>query len=370
MKRRAYLLFLGSLICASLTGCGVKQTNDTLVAEAGKELDIKASSFLDIDDVKGLEVAIDDSSVDYGKVGNYVVKASYKGVEYEVVVEVRDTKAPKVTLASKVVEVDDLTKLDVEGLVESVNEASGYETKVLGYEMIVPEGELSEKRIGGLETEFATRELLTEGLVSEMGTDVGAYRVVLSTKDEYENETLSCAYVVYRGVEEEEVTEEVVEETTETEVENTKTETKNDTVVTENTETETKKEEKVEEVVEDIVEEEPAPEPSPSAPPVDESEDVVSSGEELDSTQQALVNAGYYNVIVNEDGDYCVLVKDSSEGNLGKDLIREYLAEIGCEPVPGASSGSNVGSYGMMVIIYEIQPLGTEDEPDWGNIIS
>lgn len=186
------------LFCIQLFA-GVKQTNDTVVHEAGKKLQLDVTDYFDVNEETAASITLDTSMVDVNTVGSYEVTASYKMHKYTITVEVKDTQAPSISFLNRYGFTNDITKMDVSEMVEGVYDASEYTLKLVRFEK---SGSLS------VMTEKALKELTdaiplpcNQDTLKNLGTDVvpteeGIYRAVVAATDSYDNVCYEEVYVI------------------------------------------------------------------------------------------------------------------------------------------------------------------------------
>jgi len=101
-RRKGIRMLLGASIMFILTACGrveVAQTADSLTVELGENLEINVSDYFTVSESEALvEFVVDDTKVDINKVGSYDVTVAFEDERYNIVVNVKDTTAPIVTL--------------------------------------------------------------------------------------------------------------------------------------------------------------------------------------------------------------------------------------------------------------------------------
>jgi len=115
------LTMLGVSACGS-SSLDMKKTS--AVVEVGSSISKNVSDYVNItDDKMKSEVTVDDSKVNTNKVGNYDLILSYKGKEYIVNVDVKDTQGPRISQKEFVIDYD--TEYGVEDIVD-VSDPSGY----------------------------------------------------------------------------------------------------------------------------------------------------------------------------------------------------------------------------------------------------
>lgn len=125
--KKAILIGLSVFMMLGVSACGnnsldLKKTST--VAEVGSSVSKSVSDYVNIsDDKMKTEITVDSSQVNTNKVGNYDLVLSYKGKDYIVNVEVKDTQGPKISQKEFVIDYD--TEYGVEDIVD-VSDPSGY----------------------------------------------------------------------------------------------------------------------------------------------------------------------------------------------------------------------------------------------------
>lgn len=356
-----------------LLGNGVKQTKDTITVEAGEELNLKATDFLDIDKEKAEDVSIDSSEVDTSKVGEYQVIATYKDNKYTIKVVVKDTKAPIVELKESVVTISDFAELTEEFLMKTVQDASEYEMSFVGYEKKAELDVVNDEYTESLKSEVV-EEVSTEGLVNEVPTEEGVYRSILKFVDKYENETLVEVHIIY------DAPDPVVEETT-TET-NTTTQNGGSTnnskgnggSTTSNSGNKNNSSNKGTNsgstnsgnTTTNNGSSNNSGSTNSGNTTNNGSTGLTGQGEPMTPAQQAAVNAGYYKVATSSKG-YSVMVH-GGEYEKGMKILEDYLATLGYERIGGSGAWINSANdqYGVYVDFDEIKEIETEDNIVWG----
>lgn len=430
MKNRGKLkiLTLAAMITMALTGCGVKQTNDTITHEAGQELVIDATEHFNVDEKKAAKFEFDTSAVDVNKVGTYEVAATYKNKDFTLTVNVVDTTVPMVEFASRCVFTNDLVNTDFTNALEGVYDASEYTTKFIRFEEYGNLEVMDENAVKSL-TDKIPEPCIKEELeaigTEEVPEEPGIYRSVLEIKDVHGNTRLEEVYVVYdtTGARIEDVADKTVRVAKE-DLDKEPEINKKDYTITDNVdgkihsdditcELELREEDKHEWLVhvsytdragneskadflitvkeatkkaENTNKKEESnsssasntttttPIVSAGKDPADVDGDGVVTGEEhiayIDADEQACVDAGYGNVVLLSNGQYGVLTHGDCcvNGVFGSDILRNYLASIGLEAtyITGGWVGTTNDWY--MFETCGIVPLVTEDDPNfWVN---
>jgi len=200
MKKRLLVVVLAVMLTMALTGCGVKQTNDTITHEAGQELVIDATEHFNVDEKKAAKFEFDTSAVDVNKVGTYEVAATYKNKEFTLTVNVVDTTVPMVEFASRCVFTNDLVNTDFTNVLEGVYDASEYTTKLIRFEEYGNLEVMDENAVKSLTDKIPVpciKEELEAIGTEDVPEEPGIYRSVLEIKDVHGNTRLEEVYVVY-----------------------------------------------------------------------------------------------------------------------------------------------------------------------------
>lgn len=186
------------LFCIQLFA-GVKQTNDTVVHEAGKKLQLDVTDYFDVNEETAASITLDTSMVDVNIVGSYEVTASYKMHKYTITVEVKDTQAPSVSFLNRYGFTNDITKMDVSEMVEGVYDASEYTLKLVRFEKSGSLSVMTEKTLKELTDAIplpCNQETLKNLGTTEIPTAQGIYKAVLAVSDAYGNTQLEQVYVI------------------------------------------------------------------------------------------------------------------------------------------------------------------------------
>lgn len=404
MKKRLLVVVLAAMLTMALTGCGVKQTNDTITHEAGQELIIDATEHFNVDEEKAAKFEFDTSAVDVNKVGTYEVKATYKNKEFVMTVNVVDTTVPMVEFMSRCVFTNDLVNTDFTNVLEGVYDASEYTTKLIRFEAYGNLEVMDENAVKSL-TEKIPVPCIKEELevlgTEDVPEEPGIYRSVLEIKDVHGNTRLEEVYVVYdtTGARIEDVADKTVRVAKE-DLDKEPEINKKDYIITDNVdgkihsdditcELELRDEDKHEWLVHvsykdragneskadfliivkekssnsskkeesntDNKTEGSASSSSTSSNkgtvatnPADADGDGVVTGEEafahVSPYDQELMNAGYGVVVSFADGTYGVMTPESGyvNGVHGMDILHNYLVSIGLD---GDVSGGNMGNW-------------------------
>lgn len=200
MKKRLFVVVLAVMLTMALTGCGVKQTNDTITHEAGQELVINATEHFNVDEKKAAKFEFDTSAVDVNKVGTYEVAATYKNKDFTLTVNVVDTTAPMIEFASRCVFTNDLVNTDFTNALEGVYDASEYTTKLIRFEEYGNLEVMDENAVKSLTDKIPVpciKEELEVIGTEDVPEEPGIYRSVLEIKDVHGNTRLEEVYVVY-----------------------------------------------------------------------------------------------------------------------------------------------------------------------------
>lgn len=199
MKRTVILTFTMLLVAAFLSGCGVKQLKTSVTVEAGDELNLKATEILDIKESEASNVTFDVSNVDTNTVGTYEAVATYNKKEYKIEVVVEDTTAPEVTFSQRVLFANDVTTCDIEQSIEAIYEVSEYEAQFVRFEEAGELMVMDEEAIGSLTKEIPVpcdQDKMKELGTEEVPAEEGIYKAVLLFKDAYDNEVYEQVYLV------------------------------------------------------------------------------------------------------------------------------------------------------------------------------
>lgn len=360
------VLLVGGLAII-LLGNGVKQTKDTITVEAGEELNLKATDFLDISKKKADDVSIDTSEVDTTQVGEYQVVATYKDNKYTIKVVVKDTKAPIVELKESVVTISDFAELKDALFVDTVYDASKYETSFAGYKKVAELSELNDEFVAVLEK--GVNDLEDVELATEVPTEEGIYRSALKFTDKYENETLVNVYIVFDSPDPV-VEEEVKNETTVTQSEpnsnsdkgnsgnknNTSNKNTNSGSTTNNSNSTTNSGNSGSTTNNGSA--------NNSISNSNNGQQTNTSGRPLTVNQSAVRQAGYYKVVQTSEG-YAVMVH-GGEGVKGEQLLLDYLKPLGYYGlVTGSWIDNSLDQYGCYVSYSNLRKIETEDNIVW-----
>lgn len=199
MKRRLMLTFVMLLVAAFLSGCGVKQLKTSVTVEAGKDLKIKATDILDIKESEASEVTIDTSKVDTQKVGTYEATLNYDKKEYKLEVVVEDTTAPQVTFSERMLFANDVATCDISKCVEAVYDVSEYTAEFVRFEEAGELMVVDAEAISSLTKEIPVpcdQDKMKELGTEEVPAEEGIYKAVLLFKDAYDNEVYEQVYLV------------------------------------------------------------------------------------------------------------------------------------------------------------------------------
>lgn len=206
-KKIFTILVLATMVAATFVGCGkakVKQVKESVTFEAGSDFKFKVADFFEYSNnkkIKKNDYKLDASKVDTSKVGEYDAKITFgKGKsaqKFTIKVVVEDTVAPKVALVesdknyafmntveskddfASVIKVEDATKTQVTATYEKLGDVEVASDEAIQKYLDMVESKKGED-IPAVET--------TEGTETPAMTD-GYYRMVLTAKDEGENES-------------------------------------------------------------------------------------------------------------------------------------------------------------------------------------
>ena len=124
-----------ALIVVSLIGKNtIKQTKETVVIEAGQELELQAEDFFDVDADKAEKVVFHTEDVDVNTVGTYEMRADFQNKTFKIEVTVEDTTAPEVTFVNRCIFTNGTTQIEQTGMVESIYDASEYALNLVRFE--------------------------------------------------------------------------------------------------------------------------------------------------------------------------------------------------------------------------------------------
>ena len=186
------------LMAVNLFG-GVKQTKDSIVHEAGKELNIDVTDFFDVNEEAAGNITVDTSEVDTETVGVYTATAKYKMHTYQIQVDVQDTQAPSVEFAIRYVFTNNVAEADLAGMVAGAYDASEYTLKLVRFEKSGMLNVMTESALKDLTDAIpvpcSQEELAVMG-TEEIPTEEGIYRAVLSATDTYGNVCYEEVYVI------------------------------------------------------------------------------------------------------------------------------------------------------------------------------
>lgn len=200
MRKKVVVLFLTALTTAAVfTGCGIKQTADTVTVEAGQELVLNATDFFNVKEEKADGITFDISKVDINKVGEYDVTAAYKKDTFTIKVTVEDTTAPMVEMKNRYVITNDIAAYDPMQLVEGIYDASEFTTEFIRFEKTENLDVMDDTAIKALTDTIpvpcAQEELKALGS-EEVPTEEGIYRTVLAVTDAVGNTQLEEVYII------------------------------------------------------------------------------------------------------------------------------------------------------------------------------
>ena len=192
-------------VAVTMTGCGIKQINDTITVEAGENVVFNAKDFFNVKEEQATQFTFDVSNFDNTKVGEYEVVASFKDDNYTIKVIVEDTTMPDVVMAERFAFVNDASKVDVEALIDSIYDASEYETTVERYEeyaelTVVNENQM-EQYMEDIPDDAAVKvesyqETLSQKGTTEVPVAEGVYKTVMAVTDAYGNVAYEPFYMV------------------------------------------------------------------------------------------------------------------------------------------------------------------------------
>lgn len=178
----------------------LEQTKDTYTLEAGKELELHASDFFNVDKRKAAQITFDTSAVDVNTAGEYTAVANFKGKAFEIKVTVVDTTAPKVTFLNRYIITNDIVSPDYSNTFEGVYDASEWSAKLVRFEFKRNLSEMDEKALKELTDTIPVpcdaEELNAIG-TTDIPTEEGIYRAVLEVADTHGNTSLEEVYVIY-----------------------------------------------------------------------------------------------------------------------------------------------------------------------------
>lgn len=320
-------VFLG--IAAS--GCGVRQVCREVTVEAGQKPQLEGKDFFEGAKKELEEISFDLSQVDSSRVGVYQATAVFRKKEYPVIVRVEDTTPPMVELKGRVAHTGDLDSFDPLELIEGIYDASEYrvEWKVLGTER-TPE-------------------------------EPGIYRWALTVTDRYDNVWQEQLLMVLAGEGSRDDGAAVPEE------EGSPQEPVAKQGEGSRSEASGSQSEALGSQSGDGADSSGSAQEHVSTP----ENDPTYYETHLEEGQLAAVNAGYYQVVPDPRyGGYIVMVH-GDESAYGTQLIREYLASIGCEAAGGSGDwiDAALDQYAVYVTAGEVRPMGEEADEEWPMLI-
>lgn len=198
-KKAAICLLVFAVSTIGISGCGIKQTKNSVTVEAGQELALEATDFFDISKERASEVTFDTSNVDIARPGEYKVTALYKKESYVITVKVEDTTAPAVEMKERILFTNDVAAADVMELVDSVYDASEYTIAFSRFEKSRDLSELDEAAVEQLKEEIPVpceQEKLAQLGTEEIPTEEGIYHAVVAVTDASGNVQLEEVCIV------------------------------------------------------------------------------------------------------------------------------------------------------------------------------
>lgn len=342
-------------------GCGVRQIRDEVTVEAGQELDFSGQDFFEASGRELEKIVFDLTRVDAGRAGSYLAQAIIGKKRYDITVHVADRTPPMVELRGRVVFTDDLRAYDPMELIAGVYDASDYKVALARYAW---EGELRETSDPGWDSlEALMLAPLNQEELGSLGSEeipkkAGIYRGVLEVTDAFENVWREQLWIVLEPGESRRA---VAKGPAPEEAEKRKgISSSKPAEPKEAADTEEPRDSGASETAGDPVE-----------PPSRQPEDPDYYDSHLEEGQLAAIQAGYYQVVPDPRyGGYIVMVH-GGEGSYGTQLIRAYLASIGCEAVGGSGDwiSMDADQYAVYVTAEEVRPAGEGLESDWGELL-
>ena len=178
----------------------LKQTNDSYTHEVGTKLILNVSDFFDADEEKAAQISFDTSAVDTDTVGEYIVTATFKNKTYEIKVSVTDTTAPKVDFTTRYLFTNDMNTIAFDDMIKNISEHSKWTAKLTRFEKYENLSRLNEKDLKDLTDTIPlpcdSYELSRLG-TEKIPTEEGIYRVVMEISDEYGNTSLEEIMVIH-----------------------------------------------------------------------------------------------------------------------------------------------------------------------------
>jgi len=194
-----------ALIISILLSAGNKQRlkKSEITFELGTitEITLNPEEFFYIGENDNTEdISFDVSKVDVNKVGSYEVCATRGNKEFTITVHIVDTTDPKVEFKTRYIFTNDIKNLtDYSSMIENIEEASDYTTKVIRFEKTDNLYELGEDELKKLTSTISVNDANDKVDVlgtMEIPTDEGIYKSILAVEDNEGNVTYREIYVI------------------------------------------------------------------------------------------------------------------------------------------------------------------------------
>lgn len=199
---RVLILLLCIISLAAIIGMAnrgaVTQTAGKLILEAGTKLQLRAEDYFSGEEQQLSECTFDESKVDTSTPGTYEATASIGNKEYKIVIEVVDTKKPKVEFGERVFFTNNIGTLTFDNYLEQVRDATACTIQLTRFEYYDYLDVLDERGMRNLMEDLSvhsTEELRKLG-TTDIPTEAGIYRAVMEVADTSGNTTYKEVFVV------------------------------------------------------------------------------------------------------------------------------------------------------------------------------
>lgn len=193
------IVILAAAIFIRINSGQVRIKNKTITIEAGAQLDVAPEDLVKAEEEVMKELKLDTSKVDTGKVGTYSIVLSHKKKTYKIKVSVVDTTAPKVTFAQRYLFTNDLSACDISKMYQSVTEYSTYDSVFTSFEKTQELEEMTADKLTALEetiVEPCDQKALAEKTSQTVPEEEGVYRAVVKLEDTYKNACYEEVFVI------------------------------------------------------------------------------------------------------------------------------------------------------------------------------
>lgn len=193
------VVILAAAIFIRINSGQVRIKNKAITIEAGEQLEITPEDLVKANDEVMKELKLDTSKVDTEKVGTYSLVLSHKEKTYKIQVSVVDTTAPKVTFAQRYLFTNNLSDCDISKMYQSVTEYSAYDATFTSFEKTQELEELTADKLTALEeaiVEPCDQKALAEKTSQIVPDEEGIYRAVVKIEDEYKNACYEEVFVI------------------------------------------------------------------------------------------------------------------------------------------------------------------------------